>query len=392
MIRITALLAATAVAVHELVYLVLNGGDVARVLSHAGHPQLAALTPAVALLLAVALGRLIILLLRARFPTAPGSAVVSRWGLWSAASASLIFIFVVQVSLETVVVSGGTGDLHASQYASWAVLAAVLGAALLPLLRDPRTGVPAGWWQPDAEPLHPSGTRPNDGGRQRFPPGPSSLGRLELDGLRTSQVSFAAALHERELAEGLFPRLGRGFLRVYYRSFIASPHAAALVARCDGRPVGVLVGTVRNRAHYGWVVRRRGLRLAVAATLALATRPRLALHFARTRTARYWQAVMRHSRSGAGRGGTEPSRDVAVLTHLSVSREARGLGVGRTLLGAFVGKASREGAREAHLVTAAGQDGAGGFYAASGWRHDGDRVNHEGDPISAYSLRIGPDS
>lgn len=388
MIRIAVLLGATAVGVHELVYLVAQGGDIARVLSHAGHPQLAALTPAVALLLAVVLARLLVLLARAWRPAAGGDAGLGRWGLWVAASVSLIFIFVVQLSLETVVVSGDAGDLHASHFLNWALLATILGAVLMPLLRAPRTTEPAGWWQPDAELLLRPGRKQGGDPPRRSPATQPSRGRLELGRLATSHVSFAAVLHERSLAEGLFPRLGRSFLRVYYRSFIASPHAAALVARRDGRPVGILVGTVRNRAHYGWVTRRWGFRLALAATFALAKRPRLALHFARTRAARYRRALMRHSKPPANGSGSEAPDDVAVLTHLSVTEDARGRGVGRALVGAFVEEARRAGALEAHLVTAAGETGAGGFYASSGWRHDGDRANHEGDPVSAFSLRI----
>lgn len=391
MIRITALLAATAAAVHEMVYLVVQGGDIARVLSHAGHPQLAALTPAAAVLLALVLARLIVLLARAWRPRRAGDTGPSRGALWLAASASLILIFAVQVSLEEVVVSGDARGLNASRYASWAGLAAVLGAALLPLLREPRVGEPAGWWRPDADSPALPAPSPN-AGRSPVPTSRPSAGPLELGRLRTSDVGFAAALHERALAEGLFPRLGRRFLRVYYRSFVSSPHAAALVAHQGGRPVGVIVGPLRNRAHYGWVVRRWGRRLGIAAALALATRPPLALHFVRTRLARYGRAVMRHSRPTAARSGRAPSQDVAVLAHLSVAEEAQGVGVGTALVAAFVDEAEREGAREIHLVTAAGDAGAGAFYARSGWRHDGDRTNHEGQPISAFSRRIGPDA
>ena len=212
--------------------------------------------------------------------------------------------------------------------------------------------------------------------------------RVEIGALGKAHVGFAAALHERTLTEGLFPRLGRRFLRVYYRSFVASPHAAALVAHSDGRPVGVLVGTVRNRSHYGWVVRRWGPRLAFAAACSLALRPREALLFARTRVARYRRAVVRHSRAPGGENSPDPGPDVAVLTHLSVTEDARGAGVGTALVGAFVDLAERAGAPEARLVTAAGDHGAGAFYSANGWKHDGDRTNNEGDPISAFSLRI----
>ncbi len=388
MIRTTALIAATAVAVHELVYLVAQGGDIARTLSHGGHPQLAALTPAVAILMAAALVRLIVLLARARRRAGTGPPGLPLKALWLGASASLVVIFAVQVSLESVVMSGDVGGLDVSRYGSWAVLAAVIGTALVPLLRDPAAGALARWWQPGPDLGLPRGT-PRGAGAPASSGGPRAASQLAIGVLGTGHLDFAAALHERTLTEGLFPLLGRRFLRLYYRSFLASPHAAALVAHSDGRPVGMLVGTLRNRAHYAWVVRRRGPRLAFAAACALARRPRVALLFARTRLARYRRAVIRHSTAPTADDTGDAQRDVAVLTHLSVAADARGAGAGRGLVGAFVAEAARTGAREAHLVTAVGDEGAGEFYAANGWHHDGDRMNNEGDPIAAYSLRMG---
>src|SRR5690606_32127273 len=96
-----------------------------------------------------------------------------------------------------------------------------------------------------------------------------------------------AALHKAYLRLGLFPRLGRGFLRQYHETFAKSPYGIALVARSEGAVVGALFGTSSNAHHYGWVVRNCGWDLALAGSSALLFHPQLAWTFASTRITRY---------------------------------------------------------------------------------------------------------
>lgn len=217
------------------------------------------------------------------------------------------------------------------------------------------------------------------------PAGEATVRPLHRDDLR-----FAAALHRRALPHGFFAGLGEPYLRAYYGSFLASPHAVALAAVRDGRPVGVLVGTRNNREHYGWVAHRMARRLALRGALALAARPKVAVSFLRHRAGRYVRALLRMFRASRGPSvppAGDPEPDVAVLTHVSVDESARGHGVGRTLVRAFLAEASTAGVAEARLVTQA-DDGAGPFYAALGWRHQGDRPGPDEDTVSAYAISL----
>lgn len=202
-------------------------------------------------------------------------------------------------------------------------------------------------------------------------------------------LGFAAMLHEAALPHGFFARLGEGFLRGYYRTFLESPHAVALVAVMDDRRAGVLVGTVRNRAHYRWLRRHAGRRLALAGAAALLLRPRVALAFVRHRAARYLRAWRLLAPSPRAEPGTyHDARDVAVLTHLSVLPEARRAGVGRALVDAFVAAAAAAGSPEARLVTLAGEEGAAHFYSRLGWSHCGDGHLADGQGISSFRLDL----
>jgi ribosomal protein S18 acetylase RimI-like enzyme len=221
----------------------------------------------------------------------------------------------------------------------------------------------------------------------------SSLGsgRVEVRPAVVGDVPFAAALHRATLPHGFFAQLGVGFLQTYYRSFLRSPHAVALVAVADGEPLGVLVGTVRNRAHYAWVGRHEGPRLALAGAAALALRPSLAAGFLRRRAGRYlraWKRVARHPVRGSPGTPHPPERDLAVLTHVSISPTARGRGLGAALVDAFTATARERGAIEAHLVTLSGPEGAGGFYARHGWRYEGEGRTADGAPVGRWSLDL----
>lgn len=239
--------------------------------------------------------------------------------------------------------------------------------------------------------------------------------------LTQAETESAAQRHAEALPHGLFPSLGHAFLTRYYASFVDSPYAVALVASFEGRPVGVLTGTVANEAHYRWVLRHRAASLAASAVAALAVRPRTAIYFVRTRMGHYARAVGRlvlgnlprlvtdrlprtvtNRLLGKGASTDEqqassdrdrPDADArsgppGVLNHVLVADEARGRGVGSILLDTFVAVASREGTGELTLVTGSGEDGAGGFYARRGWTHRADRHDWDGHEVAVYGLAL----
>lgn len=205
-------------------------------------------------------------------------------------------------------------------------------------------------------------------------------------------IGVAARRHRAELPHGLFPMLGHGFLRGYYRSFVSSPYAVALVAPAEGEPTAHLVGTTDHHAHHRWTLRRHGLRLAVLGVVGLATHPDALRLFLRTRVMRYLRALVRAVLPGAadapptdgeqvegGRTATEP---LAVLMHVAVTPAARGTGLGRRLTEDFVKHAHAAGCREVRLVTRTASD-AGGFYEALGWRRV-DEHPRDGSVVTEY--------
>lgn len=204
--------------------------------------------------------------------------------------------------------------------------------------------------------------------------------------LHADEVDVLVALHRDALGHGFLTQLGPRFLRAYESTFLDSPHAVALVATVQDVPVGVLTGMLKRRSHVRWVLRHRGIRLALLGMAGLLGRPRLALRFARTRLSRYSGAWRRHrSPTGTSR---PVGADLAVLSHVVVLPGARGWGVGRQLVQAFVASAAESGASQLKLETRREEDGAGGFYDRLGWRRSGVHTTPDGAEMEVWALQI----
>lgn len=213
-------------------------------------------------------------------------------------------------------------------------------------------------------------------------PGSANLRAATMDDL-----GFCTALHAETLPHGFFAELGHSFLRAYLATFVSSPHAVARLLTVHDAPVGMVVGVLRPRAHRHWVLRHRGVRLAILGATALATRPRLAVRFARTRIGRYVRAWRRRRNPPATQLAGQP----AVLSHIAVAPGAEGAGFGRQLVEAFVAAARAAGSRRVVLATLAGKDGAAGFYRKQGWFESGQSLDFDGQSMIVFSLALRPE-
>jgi GNAT superfamily N-acetyltransferase len=213
---------------------------------------------------------------------------------------------------------------------------------------------------------------------------------ITVRSMAPGDLAAAARLHATLLPHGFFPRLGQRYLRAYYRTFLSSPHGIGLVACLADQPVGVLVGTAHNAAHYRWVIQHHGLPLAWLGLLAMLVRPTVAAWFVRTRLRRYARRLvrlpLRPAPTGREAGTGDPAAgDTAVLTHVMVSGDAQGQGIGTALAERFAAAASTAGASRAMLVTFAGQAGASTFYKRLGWEHLEDRPGRDGWRLSVFA-------
>jgi ribosomal protein S18 acetylase RimI-like enzyme len=213
----------------------------------------------------------------------------------------------------------------------------------------------------------------------------SSLVRIRA--MQTCDVGQAAIWHREEFPRGFYARLGPRFVRAYYRTFVASRHASALVAVSgDGQVVGYLAGTLDAAEHNRHAVFRHLLRLTLVALVCLLRRPGLWRDFVRSRALWYARRVLRLvvaaiRPSAAGRRTGE-------LTYLVCSARFRGRGIGTRLVAEFERQATAAGTSRLTLVTSAGDHRVRAFYESSAWRLTGARWTRDGRELAAFELPI----
>lgn len=132
------------------------------------------------------------------------------------------------------------------------------------------------------------------------------------------------ALHLRSFTpeKHLAVRLGESYMRAVYRWFIASDETFTIVAEENGKILGFT--TICDRSY-----NRPMLRATWSHALAaLLKRPLMAFH--RDLAGRFLVNVFR--KRGVGEGNSSQEKDVAHLAFIAVSPEARGKGVGASIL------------------------------------------------------------
>ncbi|MFE9029036.1 GNAT family N-acetyltransferase [Streptomyces iakyrus] len=203
-------------------------------------------------------------------------------------------------------------------------------------------------------------------------------------------LPFVVAEHRAHFPDGFFARLGQRYLTAYTRTYLTSPHARAYIAEADGQPVGFLVGVIDPIAHRQHVVRAHGRGLFLRACGSLSLRPGLALHFIRTRLGRYVHRLLSDRGDPVQATADVPPRAgvTAVLAHVVVIGRVRSYGLGSALIRRFTEDAVSAGCARVDLVTAAGPDGAGGYYERLGWRSTGEIRTPEGRPLLTYEYDL----
>ena len=210
---------------------------------------------------------------------------------------------------------------------------------------------------------------------------PAKVVRYRRMGL--GDLDAVVTQHATHFPDNPMSRLGTGFLNRYYRTFLDGPHAAAAVAVSEDGVMGFVVGVLDTVEHRRLLRRYHGRSLAASA---------LAAGFAHPTTAgrivwhRLWVTLSRLRNSVTH---SSPVERVAVLSHLAVAVEGRGLGIGTAMVEAFLRDCSQAGATRVCVATGAGELGAGGLYGRLGFRLVRERDTFDGRRIELYEMRLG---
>lgn len=205
---------------------------------------------------------------------------------------------------------------------------------------------------------------------------------LVLRPMQPADLPYVLDAHRANFPDNLVGRLGDGFLDRYYRCFLIGHHSVATIAEWNGEISGYLTGVVDAHRHRRLVMERHGRPMALLALRGLMVHPLLAVTLVVRRSRKFARRAMRRD------AGSRNGERIAVLSHVAVSADARGLGIGEALIRDFVERARAAGAVRACLATRDGPDGAGPYYERRGWTLVSQRRTVDGRPIRLYEFDL----
>ncbi|GAA1439143.1 GNAT family N-acetyltransferase [Nocardiopsis tropica] len=217
-----------------------------------------------------------------------------------------------------------------------------------------------------------------------IPPTETPVVSLRVMELR--DVPIAVHLHRLNLPAGFFVELGDRFLERYYRTFLTSPAAVALIAEVNGRPAGFLVGSLDEAVHHHHMLQLERWRLARAGMMSLLVRPELTMRFVRTRARRYVRGVRRSNTTTNTEQG-ERLR-TGVLSHVVVDENIRRAGVGALLVERFAAIARLHGTQRLRLYTSSDNEPAKRFYERLNWKSQTDQADMDGKLWTPFVLEL----
>ena len=214
--------------------------------------------------------------------------------------------------------------------------------------------------------------------------------KLVLRRMGLADLTWVVDQHLHHFPDNVIGRLGPAMLTCYYRTFLDSTYASAIIVEMEGRSVGYLVGVLDTARHRRLMWRFHGSSLAVAAATAFVRHPLLGFGIARRRLQIAWRARREAIASRADISTTSrPAETVAVLSHVAVTEDAQHIGVGGRLVDRFVMAARRAGSNRICVATADHADRAASLYLRRGWELQRRSRTLDGRIIRLYDLYLG---
>lgn len=188
-------------------------------------------------------------------------------------------------------------------------------------------------------------------------------------------VPAVVAVHLQSFPGFFLSFLGARFLSLYYSGICTAPEGIALVyLNGKGAPAGFVAGTANPRGFYGRLLKRDGMKFALASLGALFRRPTVLFRLLR--------ALTHPSDNPVG-------EDVAGLYSIGVLPELQGTGAGKKLVQAFLDQAAARGCRRVFLTTDRdNNEPVNGFYHSLGFSIEQQYVTPERRRMNQYWISL----
>jgi ribosomal protein S18 acetylase RimI-like enzyme len=201
----------------------------------------------------------------------------------------------------------------------------------------------------------------------------------QIDRPAAEEFRYIARLHSESITGGFLSTLGLPFLSNLYGGISAAPQSGVLVARDADRVLGFAAFTADLGACYRWVLTRRFVPLGISLVPNLLN---LSIYRNVIQTLAY---PLHASREPSGASSAQPR---AELLAVSVGDQARGRGIGKTLLRAVDERFTQLRVTQYFVVTHGTDERSNNFYKACGFHWVHSFTNH-GKPMNEY-VRILP--
>lgn len=184
---------------------------------------------------------------------------------------------------------------------------------------------------------------------------------IRVVGMELSDIEHVIDVHVSAFSGAMNTRLGRAYLRAFFKWFVEADDAIALLAKAGNDVTGYVVG-----APIGYDDRLTKA-LLLPAIVALSIRPHLLIRSG------FVRAI--NSRIGSMFGTNKPGKTPDLpagsysLVGIGVRPMAQGHGVGATLMRAYESAVVNAGGVAVRLSVYSSNAKARGLYEASGWTH-----------------------
>jgi len=190
---------------------------------------------------------------------------------------------------------------------------------------------------------------------------------IKIDPIRVNDLPEIARLYEDAFADHFLGHMGPKFLKLFCAQFMNSPTNYGFVAKCNGRPVGFLLGTIDSEPfnqfyHQNFIVLSLIVmkRYLMDAYVRKHITKRLGNILVAIKT--LFTSPKRESNSNQD-NTFEPARLLAI----GVDSNHRGIGIANKLTSHFCAEMKSKGLKEVGLSVLIWNERAIGFYKKDGW-------------------------
>jgi colanic acid biosynthesis glycosyl transferase WcaI len=167
--------------------------------------------------------------------------------------------------------------------------------------------------------------------------------------------------------------LGPRFLEEFYGSFAVDPAGIGFVGQDvhTKQVYGAVVGPFNPAGYFKRLLKRRWWAFCIASSTAVLKKP--------TVTPRLFRAVFYRGDAPSGR------QDISLLSSIAVSPNIQTKGIGRALVGAFLGEVKKRGGKGVFLTTdAKDNDKVNRFYQNLRFKLESSHLTPEGREMNRY--------